>query len=217
MREPAIAMNLLACHCIPLQIHGNHNCHCSGRQLARFLHYLWASQQTPESKNDAKGVSQQQNSTRVPHKEPPGGYMKNNVYGALMILALAMIVSVAPLAQAQARTRASVPFEFSLDQKSMPAGIYEISALNNRVLLVRNLETKDARLVIESMNVEASTAAGIPHAKMVFHKYGDQYFLAELWNGQSSIGIAFPESKQEKELKWARDTHQPEVVVIAMK
>ena len=142
--------------------------------------------------------------------------MKCNVYGALMILALALIVSV-PMTQAQARARASVPFDFSLDQKSMPAGAYEISSLNDKVLAVRNLETREARLVIESMHVQASQAAGIPHAKLVFHKYGDQYFLAEIWDGQSSIGIAFPESKREKELKWARDTHQPELVVIAMK
>jgi hypothetical protein len=142
--------------------------------------------------------------------------MKTNVYGALMILALAMVVSISPMAQAQNRTRANVPFEFSLEQKAMPAGLYEIGALNGSVLVVRNLETKDARLVIQSMHVEANAAA-IPHAKLVFHKYGEQYFLAEIWNGQSSIGVAFPESKQEKEMKWARNTQQPEVVVIAMK
>ncbi len=142
--------------------------------------------------------------------------MKCNVYGALMIIALALIVSV-PMTQAQARARASVPFGFSLDQKPMPAGAYEISSTSYKVLVVRNLDTREARLVIESMNVQASQAAGIPHAKLVFRKYGDQYFLAEIWGGQSNIGIAFPESKREKELQWARDIHEPELVVIAMK
>jgi hypothetical protein len=143
--------------------------------------------------------------------------MKSNVYGALMILALAMIVSAAPLAQAQARARASVPFDFNLDQKAMPAGIYEISSLSDKVLVVRNLETRDARLLIESMHVQASQAAGTPHAKLVFHKCGDEYFLAEIWDGQSRIGIAFPESKREKEVQSASYMSQPEVVVIAMK
>jgi hypothetical protein len=142
--------------------------------------------------------------------------MKTNVYGALMILALALVVS-APLAQAQTRARASVPFEFSLNQTSMPAGIYEVSSMSDKVLTVRNLETRDARLVIASVHVQASQAAGTPHAKLVFRKYGDQYFLAEIWNGQSNIGIAFPESKKERELKLAQDTHQPELVVLAMK
>jgi hypothetical protein len=143
--------------------------------------------------------------------------MKSNVYGALMILALAVIVSAAPFAQAQARARASVPFEFSLNQTSMPAGTYEVKSLNGQVLSVRNLETGDARLLIASVHVQASEATGTPHAKMVFHKYGDQYFLSQIWDGQSNIGIAFPESKREKELQLAGDNHQPELVVLAMK
>ena len=142
--------------------------------------------------------------------------MKCSVFGALIILVFALIVSI-PMPQAQVRSRASVPFDFSLAQKSMPAGVYEISSVNEKVLAVRNLETREARLLIESMRIEASQAAGTQHAKLVFRKYGDQYFLAEIWDGQSHLGIAFPESKHEQELKWAGDTDQPEVVVIAMK
>jgi len=142
--------------------------------------------------------------------------MKTNVYGALMILVLALLVSV-PMTQAQVRSNAQVGFDFSLDQKEMPAGAYEISSLSNSVLAVRNLDTREARLVIEPMHVQASQAAGIPHAKLVFRKYGDQYFLAQVWNGQSNIGIAFPECKREKELQSASNSHQPELVVLAMK
>jgi hypothetical protein len=138
---------------------------------------------------------------------------RNNIYGALMILALALIVSV-PMTQAQARARATVPFGFSLDQKSMPAGAYEISSLSDTVLVVRNLDTSEARLVAESIHVQAS---GNAHAKLVFRKYGDQYFLAEIWDGRSDTGIAFPESKGEKELQSASNASQPEAVVIAMK
>ncbi len=140
--------------------------------------------------------------------------MKCNIYGALMIIALALIVS-APIAQAEARINAQVPFDFTLDQKSVPAGEYEISSLNNNVLVLRNLDTREARLVIKPMHVQVSQTPG---AKLVFHKYGDQYFLVQIWDGQGNIGIAFHESKREKELQAANSvTHQPEVVVVAMK
>ncbi|HME31835.1 MAG TPA: hypothetical protein VKG65_03705 [Terriglobales bacterium] len=139
----------------------------------------------------------------------------SNSYGALAILALALIVGV-PMIQAQSRTRANVPFDFNLDQKSMPAGTYEISSVNEKVLAVRNLNTGESRLVIASMHVEASPYDGAPQAKLAFRKYGDQYFLAEIWNG-NSIGIQFPESKREWELKVASNASQPETVVIAMK
>ncbi len=138
--------------------------------------------------------------------------MKRNIYGALMIIALALIVSV-PMTQAQARAKANVPFEFSLNHQLMPAGNYEISSEGEKLLEVRNLDTMKACTVIESVHVQASQA---PHAKLVFHKYDDQYFLAEIWDG-SDLGIQLPESKREKEMKWARDDHQPELVVIAMK
>jgi hypothetical protein len=137
--------------------------------------------------------------------------MKRNVYGALIIIALALMVSV-PMTQAQA-ARANVPFEFSLNQQLMPVGSYEISSAGNKVLAVRNLDTTKACLMLESILVQASQA---PHAKLVFHKYDDQYFLAEIWDG-SDLGIQIPESKHEKELKWARNDYRPELVVIAMK
>ena len=143
---------------------------------------------------------------------------RNNVYGALMMLALALVVSV-PMTQAQARVQANVPFAFSLDQNStMPAGVYEISSDSSKALIVRNLDTKQARLLAASMHVEASQASGTPHARLVFQKYGDQYFLSQIWDGQSHTGIAFPESKREKELQMAGSgASQPELVVIAMK
>jgi len=137
--------------------------------------------------------------------------MKRNVYGALMTIALALIVSV-PMTQAQARAKANVPFRFNLEQQSMPAGAYEITTAGERLLAVRNLDTMKSCLVLESIHMQDSRA----QAKLVFHKYGDQYFLAEIWDG-SDIGIQIPESKREKEMKWARNTLKPELVVIAMK
>ena|SRR5271167_2043967 len=143
--------------------------------------------------------------------------MKRNVYGALTMLAVALLISV-PMSQAQSSTRANVPFAFSMNQSSMPAGGYEISSLSDNVLVVRNLDTKEARFLIASMHVEASQASGTPHAKLVFRKYGDQYFLSQIWDGEHRIGKAWPESRREKELQTASNfDHQPEVVVIAMK
>jgi hypothetical protein len=98
----------------------------------------------------------------------------------------------------------------------MPAGNYEISSEGEKLLAVRNLDTMKACMVIESVQVQASPASEAPHAKLVFHKYGDQYFLAEIWDG-SDLGIQIPESKHEKEMKWARADSGPELVVIAMK
>ena len=141
--------------------------------------------------------------------------MKHSIYGALAMLAVALMISV-PMTQAQSRVRADVPFAFSLEQSSMPAGGYEISSIDEKVISVRNLETGQARLLIASMHVQASQDQ---HAKLVFHKCGDQYFLSQIWDGSGNDGIELPASKREKELNMASSNFSdgPETVIIAMK
>ena len=53
--------------------------------------------------------------------------------------------------------------------------------------------------------------------KLVFHKYGDQYFLSQIWDGQNDTGIQLAESKREKETKMAGLTSASETVIVAMK
>jgi len=141
--------------------------------------------------------------------------MKHSIYGALAMLAVALMISV-PMTQAQNSVRANVPFAFSLNQSSMPAGGYEISSVNEKVISVRSLETGQARMLIASVHVQASQDQ---HAKLVFHKYGDQYFLSQIWDGSGADGIELPASKLEKELNMASTNFSdgPETVIIAMK
>ncbi|MGB8768271.1 MAG: hypothetical protein WCC92_01545 [Candidatus Korobacteraceae bacterium] len=140
--------------------------------------------------------------------------MKRNVYGALAILGVALIVSV-PFVQAQSRLNADVPFAFSLQDKAMPAGNYQIIA-NGQVLEVRNLDSQKAQLLGKPMSVQSSKEES---PKLVFHKYGDQYFLSQIWYGESNEGIGFAESSREKEVKMAGNSlpNTPETVIVAMK
>ena len=38
-------------------------------------------------------------------------------------------------------------------------------------------------------------------AKLVFHRVGNSYFLAEVWRSSTAEGMIVPTSKQEKELE----------------
>ena len=141
--------------------------------------------------------------------------MKSKIYGALAMLAAALIVSV-PFAQAQSRVKADVPFAFSLQDKAMPAGNYQIIALSDRVLEVWNLDAQHGQLLAKQMSVQSSKDQS---PKLVFHKYGDQYFLSQIWDGQNDTGIELAESKREKEVKMAGNDlpNASETVIVAMK
>ena len=139
--------------------------------------------------------------------------MKSKIYGALAMLAVALIVSV-PFMQAQNRVQADVPFAFTLQDSAMPAGNYQIIARDGQLFEVWNLDEHRGQLLLKQVGIEAAQAQS---PKMVFHKYGDRYFLSQIWSADSHYGIQFAESKLEKEVKIAAVRHSPETVIIAMK
>jgi hypothetical protein len=141
--------------------------------------------------------------------------MQSKALGVMSVLAIAMVLTV-PAMYAQSRLIANVPFDFSLGQKTMSAGLYEVKPINNEVESFRNMQTGISQIVMKSQNVLSDRQQG---ARLVFNKYGEHYFLAEIWDGSGNPGIQFARSKHEKELRLAqdRDAEGPEVVVVAMK
>ena len=138
-----------------------------------------------------------------------------NIAGVLGLLAIAMIISL-PHAQAQSRLIANVPFNFEAGQTAMAAGQYEVVSLSQQAGELRNLNTDATDVFIKSMRVQASNGG---HARLVFHKYDNQYFLSEIWDGESNTGIQLSQSRHEKEVRLAgnRVSDGPETVIVAMR
>jgi hypothetical protein len=55
--------------------------------------------------------------------------------------------------------------------------------------------------------------------KLVFHKVGGHYFLAEIWTSARGEGLAVPKSKLEKELRASNSGPQGgvEAVIVALR
>ncbi|MGB8888169.1 MAG: hypothetical protein WCC87_15660 [Candidatus Korobacteraceae bacterium] len=140
--------------------------------------------------------------------------MKRTVYSILSLLVIAMVVGVSG-AHAQTQV-ANIPFDFSLGHKMMGAGSYELQSISQQAEVVRNVDTNAAAIFIKSKYASALEPG---HARLVFDKYGDQYFLRQVWDGNSNIGIQLPLSKREKEVSLADNKFSdgPEMVTIAMK
>jgi hypothetical protein len=51
--------------------------------------------------------------------------------------------------------------------------------------------------------------------RLVFHKYGDTYFLSEVWSSARSTGNSLPKSKTEGELSQRVSRAQISQVVLA--
>jgi hypothetical protein len=138
--------------------------------------------------------------------------MKKQVVKTLtQIGLLAVIATVAAIGSAQGqplayRIRVNIPFAFLVADKKLPAGEYLIGrALDSgdSVLLIRSEEGRVNALrptsPIETLAPkDARTAA---EATVVFHRYGDQFFLSEVWPPGATEGRMLTESRSEREAK----------------
>jgi hypothetical protein len=78
----------------------------------------------------------------------------------------------------------------------MQPGRYVVTKAANGVLRIHDTEVANNQMFLAVHSIESKTPN---EAKLVFHRYGDTYFLAEVWNG-NDIGKELPKSKAEKEI-----------------
>lgn len=141
------------------------------------------------------------------------------IKGGLLIAMIAIMVGQPAKAQSLAYgLRANIPFDFKVGDKSFSAGRYSV----NRV------QQDDVVIKISSLAGKGNTFRGtVPvtiakvrnRATLVFHRYGDQYYLAQVWPAGASTGRELPVSRGERDLKNQSDSigqlQKMETVTIA--
>jgi hypothetical protein len=116
-------------------------------------------------------------------------------------LALSFLVSLATLPAAAKSVdgmRAQVPFDFHVGERLVAAGAYTIESVTDDEAMLRISGDKGSASTMTNTGQESGNGEG--RARLVFHKYGDQYFLAAVW-GADSTGRTLSESKRERNLR----------------
>jgi hypothetical protein len=117
----------------------------------------------------------------------------------MWVTALAVVAfsSTGALAGDVAALRAKVPFDFNVGDKVLPAGEYQFSkSWSPRAIQISSRESKAAVTVLHSTG--GRNATGLPDA-LVFNKYGNRYFLREIWIAGEDSGAQLPRSRTERE------------------
>ena len=116
----------------------------------------------------------------------------------MLMLVVGLALASAAVAHGQSgRVRAQVPFDFIVQDKTLRAGQYEIFTVTNGVLAIRNQDgNKGMRMTNPITKDRRDTKA-----KLVFHRYGETYFLSEVWLAGNGDGRALPKTKQERALQ----------------
>jgi len=117
-----------------------------------------------------------------------------------------------------AAIRVSIPFDFTVEKKTLPAGEYEIRRINDEPtgLLIQNIDHRRDEAMFET---EPREARRIPnHSLLIFHRYGDSYFLSEIMTAGEQTGEELRPTRAERTLRseMARNNVEPETVTVAM-
>ena len=142
--------------------------------------------------------------------------MKKQVFA--LIVALSVVVSLVVTALSYSYTvkiRAEIPFDFMVGSKRLPKGEYLIESLNESgTLTIRN--AKKGKAV--TFNTIRHKPTDSPKSKLIFNRYGDQYFLARVWDGSSETVLKLNKSKVEKQVaKQFKKEENPDEVSVGDK
>ncbi len=141
--------------------------------------------------------------------------MKKQMTTIVATVTLIATLTVAGLAGLGTALTANIPFEFTVNGKTLPAGNYQVlKGTNPGTLIIRNTEKKTAAAAI-ARNVESGKSG---KASLSFRRYGNQYF----WAGASDGNAANELPVSQAERRTARGTDhlavnesKPELVTVS--
>ena len=139
--------------------------------------------------------------------------MKRHAFSLISLLGL-LLVAGSAIGQT-IRVRADVPFDFSVGNKKLPAGMYNVKTINDRDTAQLLLQAQDGRSSVIMNSDSAENLKPVDKTTLVFNKYRDQYFLSEIWTAGATHGHRLSKTSREKELaKEIAQTLPPQRVEI---
>jgi hypothetical protein len=138
--------------------------------------------------------------------------MKKKISMMLSVISLFMALGVVPshAYSASVRMRATIPFEFTVDGQSFPAGDYTFEEVASRVLRIRSTDSRYVTNVTTSPVVPGRSET---QAIVRFSRYGDQYYLYQALIG-GGTGIGFETRKTDIEKEIVKSAAAPERVDV---
>lgn len=113
---------------------------------------------------------------------------------------LGLLVAVGPAFAQEFRLKADIPFQFTVNGQTLLAGEYQLGSAgatsNRNILQIRNADGQSS--ILNALPTQLRSKA--KDSKLVFHRYGDQYFLSKMWMEGEGDGYEVPQSRLEKEL-----------------
>ena len=143
--------------------------------------------------------------------------MKNQILKITSIFGLFLMLAITSVqAQTASKVEVKVPFDFAIGKVQFKAGTYSFRKVTDNTLTVRDVNGKRTTLIDAPLSIGSrDSKAG---ERLVFTKYGTQYFLSQVWLSVDSGRQLFPsdaETKAAREYKLANNNAKPQRVEVA--
>jgi hypothetical protein len=92
-------------------------------------------------------------------------------------------------------TVADIPFAFTVANHTLPPGRYTVTRLSEKAIRIVNSQNQGTFALNDKLERRAAESS-----KMVFHRYGNAYFLSEIGVSGSRTGAKVIRSRFENEL-----------------
>jgi hypothetical protein len=116
-----------------------------------------------------------------------------------MAFCLASLVAASHASAQNHIVKADIPFDFTAGGKLLPSGTYLITSDTDSPNVIQ-IQSPQQKVAVFSMAYAAYAAPGdvSKPGKLVFNKYGDQYFLSKILSSSAPMNVQLPTSKLEK-------------------
>ena len=133
--------------------------------------------------------------------------MKHRTLSTLTMLSLLLILTAGTVsAQSDGIGVINIPFNFIIGQKVLPAGEYTIRPNRSDSKTVWQVQGNDTQAGAFFLTIPVSARETQEKTRLVFHKYGDQYFLSQVWIAGDNSGREL--SMPRKEVELAKNTSE---------
>ena len=133
--------------------------------------------------------------------------MKNSHLASIIRSTLiACTLMIGTLASTQSASAQSpwppyIPFAFRMGNQTMPAGMYRIDLVSNHVVKLRGPDHAVGSVAMHSATKSFASDTGI----IVFDRYGQNYFLRQIWTAGNKDGLESWQTRVEKNTLQAND------------
>ena len=141
--------------------------------------------------------------TEAPNKASANHKATRPVHLLSLLIALVFAPAIYPTkanAQIIGDVEATIPFQFHAGNTKFPAGQYHIHVLDNTDLSVMEISSMDDSISAVFQVRDAETESDPTKTELIFTKYGNRYFLAELFDEGNPNGSRVLESQYEKRI-----------------